>query len=104
MSKSETANYCQMSQPHQSVEHANEALKKFYEKVEQARIEFNIADIIVIVKDSITYENGDVGQFMQHTQFGNESNGVSMAAYAYGQLQSEQREFLNKLATATKQI
>ena len=29
-------------------------------------------------------------------------NGVSMAAYAYGQLQAEQRELLNKLVAGQK--
>ena len=100
--KNDPENYHKMSEPHESPEKANEALQKFYEKVEAARKEFKIADILVITKDSIRYEDGEVGQFMQHSQYGNQLNGVSMAAYAYGQLQAEERELLNKLIAGKK--
>lgn len=95
--KNDPENYHKMSEPHDGADNANKALKGFYEKVEAARKEFKIADILVVTKDSVRYSNGEIGQFMQHSQFGNQMNGTSMAAYAYGQLQSEQRELLNKL-------
>lgn len=95
--KNDPENYYKMSEPHESPEKANEALQKFYEKVSEARKEFKIADILVITKDSVRHEDGEVGQFMQHSQYGDQLNGVSMAAYAYGQLQAEHRELLNKL-------
>ena len=100
--KNDPDNYHKMSEPHESPEKANEALQKFYEKVSEARKEFKIADILVITKDSVRYEDGEVGQFMQHSQYGNQLNGVSMAAYAYGQLQAEERELLNKLIAGKK--
>lgn len=100
--KNDPDNYHKMSEPHESPEKANEALQKFYEKVSEARKEFKIADILVITKDSIMYEDGEVGQFMQHSQYGNQLNGVSMAAYAYGQLQAEERELLNKFIAGKK--
>jgi hypothetical protein len=100
--KNDPANYHKMSEPHESPEKANEALQKFYDKVSEAREEFKIADILVISKDSVRYEDGTVGQFMQHSQYGNQLNGASMAAYAYGQLQAEQRELLNKLVAGQK--
>lgn len=100
--KNDPENYHKMSEPHESPAKANEALEKFYEKVSEARKEFKIADILVITKDSVRYEDGEVGQFMQHSQYGNQLNGVSMAAYAYGQLQAEERELLNKLIAGKK--
>ena len=100
--KNDPKNYHKMSEPHESPEKANEALRNFYEKVSEARKEFKIADILVITKDSVRYEDGEVGQFMQHSQYGNQLNGVSMAAYAYGQLQAEERELLNKLIAGKK--
>ncbi len=100
--KNDPENYHKMSEPHESPEKANENLQKFYEKVSEARKEFKIADILVNTKDSIRYEDGEVGQFMQHSQYGNQLNGVSMAAYAYGQLQAEERELLNKLIAGKK--
>lgn len=94
--KNDPENYHKMSEPHENTDKANEALQKFYDKVSEARKEFKISDILVIIKDSVRYEDGEVGQFMQHSQYGNQLNAVSMAAYAYGQLQAEQRELLNK--------
>ncbi|MBN8833731.1 MAG: hypothetical protein ABS68_08925 [Niastella sp. SCN 39-18] len=95
--KDDPENYYKMSEPHESADKANEALQKFYEKVSEARKEFKIADILIVTKDSVRYEDGNIGQFMQHSQYGNQLNGVSMAAYAYGQLQAEDRERINKL-------
>ena len=95
--KNDPDNYHKMSEPHENPDKANEALQKFYDKVSEARKEFKIADVLVITKDSVRYPDGEVGQFMQHSQFGNQLNGASMSAYAYGQLQAEQRELLNKL-------
>ena len=95
--KNDPENYHRMSAPHENTDKANQALKSFYEKVEKARLEYKIADVLIIIKDAIKYDDGGVGQFVQHSQFGSQTNGVSMAAYAYGQLQAEQREVLNKL-------
>ena len=100
--KNDPANYHKMSEPHSSPDKANEALKLFYQKIEEARKEFQIADILIIIKDSVCYEDGNVGQFMQHGQYGSQANGAAMAAYAYGQLQAEQRELLNKLIAGQK--
>jgi hypothetical protein len=100
--KNDPDNYYKMSEPHENPDKANEALQKFYDKVSEARNEFKIADILVITKDSVRYPDGEVGQFMQHSQYGNQLNAVSMAAYAYGQLQAEERELLNKLIAGKK--
>jgi hypothetical protein len=90
-------NYLDMNQPYESPEIANAAIREFYDKLSELRKEYKISDILVIIKDSIRYDDGEVGQFMQYSQFGNQLNGESMAAFAYGQLQAEKREFLNKL-------
>ena len=100
--KNDPDNYYKMSEPHENADKANEALQNFHDKVSEARKEFKIADVLVITKDSVRYESGEVGQFMQHSQYGNQLNAASMAAYAYGQLQAEQRELLNKLAAGLK--
>ena len=100
--KNDPENYHKMSEPHETPDKANEALQKFYDKVSEARKEFMIADILVITKDSVRYEDGTVGEFMHLNQLGNQLNGSPMAAYAYGRLQSEQRELLNKLIAGQK--
>ena len=42
----------------------------------------------MITKDTSFLSDGTIGLFIQHSQFGNQLNGLSMAAYAYGQLQA----------------
>ena len=100
--KNDPENYYKMSEPHETSDKANEALRKFYEKVEEARKEFKIADILIVTRDTVKYDNGDIGEFVQYSQYGNQANGVAMSAYAYGQLQAEQREMLNKLVAGKK--
>lgn len=100
--KNDPENYHKMSEPYESPEKANEALRKFYDKVSEARNEFKIADVLIVTKGSVRYNDGEVGQFLQHSQYGNQLNGTSMAAYAYGQLQAEERELLNKLVAGGK--
>ena len=105
--KNDPDNYRKMSEPHKSMDDANEALQKFYDKVSEARKECQIADVLVITKDTYFLSDGTIGIFIQHSQFGNQLNGLSMAAYAFGQLQAayafgqlqdEQKEFLSKLS------
>jgi hypothetical protein len=90
-------NYHKMSVPHESPDLANEALRGFYDDVEAARKKHKIADILIITKDSVKYPDGKIGQFMQHSQYGNSLNAVPMAAFAYGQTQAEHREVINKM-------
>ena len=96
--KSDLENYYKMSEPHESSQKANEDLQKFYDKVQEARKEFKIADVVVIVKDSAIYDDGKVGEFFSCAHYGNQLNAIAMAAYAYGKLQADQRELINKLA------
>ena len=90
-------NYYKMSEPHETPDLANEALKNFYADVEVARKKHKIADILLITKDSVKYPDGKVGQFMQHSQYGKSLNAELMAAYAYGKTQAEHREMINKI-------
>lgn len=100
--KHDPENYHKMSEPHESSDKANEALKLFYDKVSEARNECKMADVLIVVKDSVKYSDGKIGGFLHQMQFGNQSNGVSMAAYAYGQLQYEEKELINKLLSGKK--
>ena len=92
------SNYYAMSHPFEGENKANETLELFYQKVSEARQECNIADVLIVTKDSILYPDGQIGGFMQHSQTGDSTNGVIMAAYVYGKVQAEHRELLNKLA------
>ena len=95
--KPDLANYHKMSQPHENSDKANEALEKFYEKVAEARKEFKISDVLVVTMDTVFSEIGTITAFVQVSQFGNVTNGLSMAAYAFGKLKAEQNELLSHL-------
>jgi len=100
--KKDSLNYHKLSEPYETPDTANESLQRFYDKVSEARKECKIADVLVVTKGSVMYKDGEVGQFMQHSQYGDQLCGTSMAAYAYGQLQAEDRERLNKLVAGKK--
>lgn len=95
-------NYHHMSQPHESAAQANEALELFFHKVNEARSEFKISDVLIVVKDKTHYQDGEIGEFFHLIQIGDMTNMPRMAAYAFGKVQAEQREFLNKLIANKK--
>lgn len=95
--KPDVENYHNMSIPHESSEKVQEALEGFYKKIEEARKEFKIADILIVIKDSVRHTDGEVGSFFSLSQYGSKLNGPSMAAYAYGQTQAEEKEMIEKL-------
>jgi len=97
--KDNPENYQRMSEPHANRDAANEALANFYKDAQEARKKHKIADILVVIKDSCVYEDGEVGSFLQHSQYGNKLNGLAMAAYVYGAENAEHKETINKLLT-----
>jgi len=86
--KNDLSNYRKMSEPLQSTEEANEALKGFYQAVEEARKEFHIMDVHVIVKMNIL-RDGEEGAAMSSSHYGNSLEGVTMCAWGLGQEQAE---------------
>lgn len=95
--KNDPENYRKMSQPHENEEAAKKALDGFYEQVSEARKKFGIADVLIVVKDSIMHDDGREGVFFHNAQYGAQVNGVAMAAYAYGTLKAEERETISKM-------
>ena len=79
--KNDLANYRKMSEPFPSVEEANEALKSFYQAVEEARKEFHIMDVHVIVKMNVL-RDGTEGTAMTSAHYGNTLEGAPMCAWA----------------------
>lgn len=81
------ANYRKMSEPFPSIEEANEALKSFYQAVEEARKEFHIMDVHVIVRMNVL--RGDTeGTAMTSAHYGNTLEGAPMCAWGLGQEQA----------------
>jgi len=86
--KNDLANYRKMSEPIPSTEEANEALKNFCRAVEEARKEFHIMDVHVIVKMNIL-RGDEEGTAMASAHYGNSLEGVTMCAWGLGQEQAE---------------
>jgi hypothetical protein len=94
--KSNPENYRRNLEPFQSKEEAQKNLALFAEAVSNARNQYNIADVLIVVKDSMVHE-GEEENIMTVTHFGAQTNVIIMAAYAYGRLLKEQEELLNNL-------
>ena len=95
--KNDPENYYKLSEPFESSDACNEALTKFHEELSELRKKYKIRDLLVVTYGSVKYEDGKVSDFMQHSGFGNSINQLPMSAYAYGQLQAENRERMNHL-------
>ena len=89
-------NYLKMSEPYESEESVNKAIGNFYDELSMLRKKYKVRDILVVVYGSVKYEN-NVGEFMQHLGLGDQHKQLAMAAYAYGTIQSEQKEIISKL-------
>lgn len=89
---SDNVMYAEMVKPHESVELANEALAKFAEEVYKLRCKFGLADVSIIVKDSIVSS----GNFMWNAHFGNELEQETMAAWHLGRSSGERQDFVRK--------
>lgn len=90
-------NYFEMSKPHENADLANKALRDFHNEIGEIRKKYKIRDVLIVTYDSVQYADNKIGEFMQHTAFGNSINQVNMAAYVYGQTKAEERERVNKL-------
>lgn len=75
--------YRELSQPFDSSEIANEALKRFFDDVEAARTKHKIADVTVIVEVRHMIDGEEVrGSASSH--FGDSRNRLPMIAREYG--------------------
>lgn len=93
-SKSDPANYRKMSEPFKTAEEVNDALTGFYEAVEEARKQFRIADVHVIVKANYITSSGSEAAGMTNAHYGNTLESAPMCAWALGQAQAEFEEII----------
>ena len=90
-------NYYKMAEPFENEEKANEALAGFYKDFSELRKKYKIRDVLIVTSDSIKNKDGEVGEFMQHSSYGNSLNTISLAAYAFGHAKAEMIEKQSKL-------
>jgi hypothetical protein len=96
MAKIDLENYTKMSTPFETDEAAEKALKSFLDVVEQARKDFRISDVHIIVKMNVMH-NGFVGEGITNTHFGNSLFAATMCAWALGQEQADINHEIQKL-------
>ena len=90
-------NYYKLSEPFESSDVCNKALTDFHEELGELRKKYKIRDLLVVTYGAVKYKDGKVSDYMLHSGYGNSINQLPMSAYAYGQLQAENRERMNHL-------
>ena len=86
--KVDNAMYAEMLKPHESAAKANEALEKFYDELYELRCKYKLADVAVIVQDSVA----DSGPFLWSAHCGNIDSQEVMAAWHLGQMQADRQD------------
>jgi hypothetical protein len=90
--KVDGAMYAAMVIPHETAEKANAALEGFYDELYELRCKYKLADIAVIVQDSIA----DSGMFLWSAHCGNIDSLEVMAAWHLGQVQADRQDRVRK--------
>lgn len=94
MKNQNNALYHEMNQPFENKDIANEAIMKFNEEIGDLRKKYKIADLFIVTRGSVKYED-KVGEFMNTMFYGDSLKQESLAAFGYGQAQSNYREIIN---------
>jgi len=94
--KNDFENYRKMSEPLQTVEEADEALKNFYQAIEEARKKFRIMDVHNICKINVV-NAGIEKSAMVSAHFGNTLEGAPMCAWAFAEARDELNSALSKI-------
>lgn len=81
-------NYRRLSEPFDDVEDANSALTKFWEDLYALRNKHGLANVTVVVKDSVK----DSGAFMWSAHCGSSLEEEAMAAWHFGQASSRRQD------------
>lgn len=89
--------YREMSKPHASLEEANKEITAFEEAVFELRKKHKIADVYIVISDSMINEEGKEGQFFLTFQMGDALKSEGMLAYALGRAQKERQERIGEI-------
>lgn len=95
--KQDAKNYHELSKPFDSEEQAHENINNFFDEIYELRKKYKIPDVLITVKGEVSLEDGKSGSFINSHSYGNSLNVLHMAAFTYGQMQSEQKENIAKL-------
>jgi len=89
----------EMLEPYESPEAAEQCLTEFFQAVEQLRVDFKVAEVLVVVRANVAYpqaehDEQDEGAVLTYSHFGDQLHAESMAAWAFGQLQLLRQELI----------
>ena len=88
--------YRELSEPFESTEAANAAVKGFSDAVEEARSKFRMRDLYCVMQFDYVTESGEVtGGYT--VAFGDEMRHEQMLAYSLGRVQAQRQEAIGKL-------
>ena len=82
--------YYKASKPFETREQANEAISGFYNEVYELRNKYGIANVSIVIKDTIA----GTGGAMSCAFFGNSIENEAMMAYGYGQAVKERQSVI----------
>jgi hypothetical protein len=94
--KNDPENYRKLSEPFNGPEEANEAIRKFFEEIAEARKRHRIPDVAVALAANVRYESGE-GTAMTYAAYGDVFKAESLLAYAMGAEAADRRERIAKL-------
>jgi hypothetical protein len=86
-------NYRQMWEPFSDSKAADETLKLFFDGVYRLRNELGIADVVLVIRDSIADADreGGEGLFLTMQTIGDSLKAQSMLAWAFGKAQADDK-------------
>ena len=94
--KNDFENYRKMSEPFRTVEEADEALKNFFQAIEEARKKFRIMDAHIICKLNVIHASEEKS-VMVTAHFGNTLESAPMCAWAFAEARDELKSALSKI-------
>jgi len=84
--------YRELCTPYANREEAAKQLEAFAEEMLTLRIKYKIADLYVVISSSVLNSDGEEGEIITCSHFGNELKAEMLAAYALGHEQSLRQE------------
>ena len=95
--KSDAENYRKLSVPKPSIEQANKDIAAFFEDLAELRKKHSIMDVLCVAQINVIYEDGEEGNPITYSHFGDQTKALAMAAYAMGTAKADMDAICAKL-------
>jgi hypothetical protein len=88
--------YRRLSAP-RSADETNKALEAFFEEMGTVREKHGIPNVVLVASVMVQYADGNVGEAVTMSSYGDSLKIVPLLAYGLGQARAEDREMVAKL-------